>query len=173
MSGPVDEADAIQEAGLVMEVTTVSSTLTAQPDLLVRYVNGSENVLLFNYSPTTKLFTEASAGVATGRAVIDNSTDFSASIGGVLAVEMVGNVLQCNGWIAIGGVGGSGAPRLEFWKGRRRLATLTQDGVMRVINLSEADLVQSGSDRFEFLGGGVTRATLGPVQLVASSIKET
>jgi hypothetical protein len=94
------------------------------------------------------------------------------SIQEAVALRVAANqVLSLNQLVVTGGVGTSETPRLEFFQDNRRLATLTKDGTIRVLDVEE-DSPQGGDDRFELYADGKLAATLGPTGLVAQQIEE-
>jgi hypothetical protein len=79
-------------------------------------------------------------------------------------LEMVGSTraLHANEYVVRCGVGTLESPRLEFFVGTQRLATLTKTGVLRILDVEETSDPTGGTDRFEFYGNGEFSAALGP-----------
>ncbi|HEY1171045.1 MAG TPA: hypothetical protein VGH19_06700 [Verrucomicrobiae bacterium] len=141
------------------------------PPLYVQWVNGSESLRLFEYNPTTKTFSESQTGLATGRASIGNAP-FNVQIQSTQAWWVADGVLTCHDLVEDAGIAPSEKPRLEFWRGTRRLATVGKAGLVRVFELTEATPSASAS-KFQFLAAGSTlAATLGEEGLTANSIAE-
>jgi hypothetical protein len=186
--------DCIREVGVNLEGTAASAWEpgsgergAGSGELYVMWVNGQEQMRLFEYSAATNQFNESGAGISSGRASIVNGPDCEIQIQGEAALQIARDqVLHCGWFTAIGGssVTGSdiGEPRLEFWRGwqghfpPQRLASLTKSGRLVTVDLSEvaesSGLSAGGSDRFTFLGNGSPAAVIGPVQCAALGFKE-
>lgn len=172
------EQDAVREIGLTLHATPASEdsvaglpdTPASNEEFYVRWVNDQEDLRLLEYDPETHLFTESSAGISTGRASIDQ--DCTVTIDGTVALQIVDESLQVSRFIARGGTAATAFPRLEFWRGNQRLASLTKDGKLYVVDITEAATVSGGSDRFELYGNGSLAAVIGPVRLTGLSFQE-
>lgn len=151
--------------------------------LTVRWRNGQEDTLLYNYDAASGLFVEAASGVSSGRATVAGGANFGvtfASSGGVMAARPDG--LQVGTLIDNKGTATAENARLEFWiatpaGGAQRVATLTEGGALRVLKASEiADQVDMplGNDRFVLRSGGQAQAVIGQsgVGLVVTSLFE-
>lgn len=170
-AGPGD----VTNLGLTLVVAAAGTSVVVPGQFVVRWVKGGENIPLFQYDPATHLYTETSAGISTGRASIANATTFLAQIEGetVWRADALTSALHSNRLFANGGVSTSDTPRLEWWHGTRRVASVTKAGELRVMDVEENALISGGQDRFEFYGGGVLVAVLSRVvQLVAKQFVE-
>jgi len=163
VSGPADPADAVRAIGLNLEADESSSVTPSTPEMWVRYVEKGEKIRLFEYDPSTHLFTESTVGLASTRATLDNATTFAATIKSTTAAHVVGDQFKVNEVICNGGVATNNNPRLEFYIGTKRVASLSQSGLLFVMDVTESATVTGGTDRFEFYGSGVVVATIGPI----------
>lgn len=171
-SGPGNPENALTLIGLNLLATRASDATVPSSALTISWVNGQERLPLFEYQPATRQFVEVSRGIAVGRAEVVNAPNFRVSIQSALAMQIdTDRVLSVNKIVAIGGVGTSENPRVEFHAGRQRLATLTKAGTLRVADVNEEN-PRGGADRFELNGNGQLSASLGPKILVAHKIEE-
>lgn len=142
------------------------------PPMHVQWLHGQESLRLFEYNPTTKAFTESQAGLAAGRASISNAP-FNVLIQTVPAWWVADGALNCHELIEDEGIAPLEKPRLEFWRGDRRLATVGKTGVVRLFDITEATPTASAY-RFQFLAAGNTLiATLGDEGLTAEALVES
>jgi hypothetical protein len=194
---PRIEEDCIREVGVNLEATVASTweplTPSGGSDLYVMWINGQEQMRLFDYQPAsasgTCLFTESVPGRAAGRASILNGPDCEIQIQGEAVLQIASDqILHCGWFTAIGGTGvaggsATGEPRLEFWRGwqghlpPQRLASLTKSGQLVTVDLSEVASLAGGSGSatglgFTFLGNGAPAAVIGPVKCTALGLKE-
>lgn len=163
VSGPSDPADALRAIGLNLEASESSTATVVTGEMWVRYVEKHEKIRLFEYDPVTHLFTESSSGLAATRATLDNATTFAATIKGTTAALVLGDQFKVNEVICNGGTATNNNPRLEFYIGSRRVASLTQSGILYVADVTESGTITAGDDRFELYGAGVLVATIGPL----------
>lgn len=171
VSGPSNSADAIRAIGLNLYADEASTVVTPAGEMYVRWVNQAENLRLLEYNPSTHLFTESAAGISSGRATLENATTFAATIQGALAARCdATQAFKCNEIVCTGGVATSESPRLEFFIGKLRIATLTRTGVLYVLDVLETATVNSGADRFCLFGNGIISATIGPTVDSGSNI---
>ena len=149
------------------------------------WVNGQEQMRLFDYLPATQQFTESVPGRSAGRASILNGPDCEIQIQGEAAMQIASDqVLHCGWFRAMGGSSSFEYPRLEFWRGwqghlpPQRLASLTKSGQLVTVDLSEVASLAGGTGGsatglcFTFLGGGIPAAVIGPVRCTALGLKE-
>lgn len=162
VTGPSTTEGALREIGLTLYAPEASSATPLTGEMFVNWVNGPEKLRLFDYNPSTHQFTEASSGVSATRATIDNSTGFTATIQGTVAARSIGDQLASDEFICNGGTAASESPRLEFFIGSQRVATLTKTGLFYVGDIDEAASVTAGTNRFSFHGTGGVIATIGP-----------
>jgi hypothetical protein len=162
----------------------------AAADLHVMWVNGQEQMRLFEYelesANGTWLFTESVPGRATGRASIVNGPDCEIRIQGETVLRIADDqVLQC-GWFTASGSSTRSVegPRLEFWRGwqghhpPQRVASLTKSGELVTVDVSEVAAplavasVEGTVDRFALLGNDAPAAVIGPVGISALRLRE-
>jgi hypothetical protein len=164
VSGPLIAADAIRAIGLTLGATEASTATPPVNDLWVQWMTDSERLRLFEYDPATHLFTESSAGISATRATIDNATTFLATIQGTTVAQCNSSQqFKVNELICNGGTSGAESPRLEFFIGQTRVASLSSAGTLWVIDVAEAASISGVSDFFAFYGAGVLSAVLGPI----------
>lgn len=170
-----------QALDVVVTVAAVQETAAgagqSTPALYVRWISGSERLVLWDYDPDTRAFTERSPGVSSGRASVTQGSDTSISIvssGEVLAVSS--GVLTVSGLFEEQRTGYAAGARLEFcWLGadgvERVLAQVNASGQLLVANVTEAS-VPAGVDRFEFPGTGAVKVALTAGGLLAEDMVE-
>lgn len=167
---------AAASASIAMQVVPSSGNAGYQPKLQVAWVNQSERLTLFNYDPVTHRFTETTPGISADRASIVNAgpdQSVMISIQGVAALRVANSTMYAQEFVAVGC--GAVGPRLEFLVGAQRVASLTQDGTLRVPDIRE---VLAGGEmpddvnRFEFYSAGALTATLDATGLTALNIGE-
>jgi hypothetical protein len=158
-----DVAEGLSTIGFNLTAREASTLTEETGEMYVRWVNGSENIRILEYNPATHLFTETSSGISSGRASIANATTFQAIVDGEVAAEcnavpeLLINELMC-----VGSTGSNETPRIEFWIGATRIASLTKTGRFYVLDIVESASVTGGSTFFEFYGAGALAAVLGP-----------
>jgi hypothetical protein len=140
------------------------------PEMYVQWVKGWETLRLFDYD-TVNGFTETSAGISGGRASISTAGDLLISIEGEAAMRVEDGELVVGELIEAPGIAAIDSPRLEFWRGSQRLATLSKDGRLRVFAAAE-ETPSYGTERFHFSGTGGLVATLSATGLQAVAIVE-
>jgi len=162
VSGPGADGDAVREVGLNLSAQEASSATPIIGDMFVRWIDGREQLRIFEYDSGTHLFTETVSGISAGRASIGNATTFVATIQSTVAArsnssqQFKVNQVVCNGGLAI-----AESPRLEFYIGNSRVATLTKSGVLLVVDVEERASITAGDQCFEFYGNGILSAILG------------
>jgi hypothetical protein len=148
------------------------------PDLpyLVRWVSATDNITLYDYSSSTFLFTERTAGAAATRATITVAALFDNTvvqfIGAAapaltvtaLSVSEVTNLYE-------GVPSSTDLPRLDFLYGGVRLASISYAGVFFADTLVEA-APAAGSARYRLFGGGVLSATIAPEGTTFQDVSE-
>jgi hypothetical protein len=130
----------------------------------VRYISATENLVLYNYSDTTHDFTEASAGVSTGRATLgyapNHTGRFTIAFAGqpkeALSVEA--DATFKTGKLVQGAPVPANLPRLDFMIGSERVATLGIDQTLYAPVFIQ-DVPVDASDRFELFGGNILQVT--------------
>ncbi len=158
-----------------MGVDCKTPAVLAAP-LFVQWVNpgaggARESLRLFEYDAGTHGFTESVPGLSSGRAAFTQNP-FAATIQGSPAMSLSGVAVVCHSLIAMGGTAAyESEPRLEFWRGARRLASVTKSGILRVPDVLEAS-PSDGSDRFALVSGGTVQAVISPIGLVANGVIE-
>jgi hypothetical protein len=176
-SGPAEIEDCLSDVTLIMEPALVGelSAAAASAAMVVKWVYGEERLDLYRYDTGTFVFTEAVAGISSGRAVVAGGSNFSVTFAaGGLVMEADSSGLKLKKVCANGSCGNTSGPRLEFWIGQERVATLTATGELRVVQASEVSSLTVDSDRYVFEGGGVAKAVLGVggVDLEATKLLE-
>lgn len=131
VSGPEDVRD------LVVELQVgLAGQEWAEPDLYVMWVNGPERFRLFDYDPATRLFAASGDGMAESRATLENASSFTCTIQGDVVCRGTNGLLQAGECVCHGGANGlAEEPRLEFFRDRRRLGTLTATGLLHVADV--------------------------------------
>lgn len=167
--------DAAWQASITMHGVPKSfGSVTVQtPALTVVWVNGPERLVLFDYDPATHSFSETVSGISSGRASITRSgdTQLEISLQSILALRCQSDTLYINGLEALGGVAATESPRLEFMVGQTRVATLTKTGVLRIVEIDEADPAVD-SHAFGFYSNGSLTANIGVTGLKAKNVEE-
>lgn len=145
--------------------------LVPTPLFNVRWVGGARSgeMDLFRYNSTTMEFTEAVAGASLTRAVVTGGANFSvvftqAPAALPVAMEAATNDLRFGRLMDNHSTATLELPRLEFYIGRLRVASLTRAGNLRVLSVREVDAhasLSGGTDRYGFNFGGALRGTLG------------
>lgn len=162
LSGPSDSAGALRAVGL--NLSADDSTTITQPanDMWVQWVDGSNRFRMFDYDQPTHLFSESVAGISSGLATIDNASTFIATIlGSTVARADSFQKFISNEFLCTGGLATTKSPRLEFYIGTARVATLTSEGQFLVLDVVESSGVSIALNRFCFYGAGVLAATIG------------
>lgn len=140
--------------------------------MTVRWVKDWEKLILFIYDPEEDTYAETVTGIANGRAAITVTPRFQAEIEDELAMEVTASgVLNVGELIEAGALSSLDSPRLEFWRGTMRLATLSKDGILRVLEAVE-DTPEASTSKFEFYNGETLVATLEDGGLVALELEE-
>ena len=160
-------------------IPAISATLP----LVVRYVpvGGSSlgGVDLYAYDPTAHTFTEAVSGISTGRATLAYSGSagtqafaitFSGAGSPSLAISSAG-VLTATA-VNQGAPSSAETPRLEFYYGTQRLASLTSAGTLWAPAFTNASPT-AGAGIFALYGGGVIRVTIAGSGVVAGVFSES
>ncbi|GEM_PF-5957054 len=129
-----------------------------KPDLLpadygiVRYRDGSTTSDVYFYDPQSHLYTPT--GGVPYAVFTRNATTFSIAINEVLALRAVnGTGLHVVTLTAAGATYGSGRPRIEFYSGGTRMASLTEEGELIVPDVTEQDTAPAGTG-FDFYDTG-------------------
>lgn len=134
----------------------------------VNWRNGYENFKLYNYTPSTHTFSEASTGISTGRATVSDTAATIQSVAGYSVLD-AGAIYHCN-FADLQSVIPS-EPSLEFIIGATKVGVVTQDEFFVPQIVESIDLVTS--DNFCFYSpSGTLTATLGAGGLRALAITE-
>ena len=128
---------------------------------VVTYVNGFARLNLYHYDFITDSYAPIDAGMLVGRALIDltvsgqctitfGGTD---SIPGVPALHATAALCQVKHLAATGGTFLDVSPRLEWYRGTTRAASLSATGVLAVANAHEQPAQPAVSDDFVAASG--------------------
>lgn len=151
------------------------AALAATLPYTVRWVGKDGVLTLYRYDPATRLFTEASPGLTTGRAVVgyvpDQSGYFQVLFSGDTPAFQVtaGPVVVHVGDARVGVPGTSDLPRCEFWIGGARVLSVGRTNKSAWAQTWFQDDAASGADRFEFMAANALAAIVksnGTVQTV-------
>jgi len=175
IAAPADPEDQAQDVHITLQAVPASQTSSQSDSLLfVRWVDGPESLVLWDYIPGTRYFVERSVGLAAGRAAI-TVDPFTVTIEGAVACMLSTEALHLKELQVGTAPAAMLQPKLEFWleqAGRATcLGTLNASGTLTVSDLAEQDIAV-GSSQFEFLAGGSVRATLGNTGLVTVELHE-
>ncbi len=103
--------------------------LSATIPMRVDYRGADGTVTLYTYDPDTKLFTETAAGITAGRASINyGGASTTILFGAFPSLQLNSGEVLYASFMAGAAPTITDQPRLEFWRGNARLATLVRDG---------------------------------------------
>lgn len=146
--------------------------------LQIRWVNGPEKMILFNYSNAANTYTEAAAGMAANRLEIVNagpedSLQINFLNGSSLqALRVAGGIVYTNELEAFGSVNArSEFPYIEFLISGVPVATLTRAGKLRVIALTQ-DVPALDENQFEFYSGQSLTAAITSQGLIFNELSQ-
>jgi hypothetical protein len=157
------------------------SGLGAKPDFSavltgkLRYVTGNENTLLYRYDFGTNTYSGVDATLLPGRAaIVTDATQFRIDFNGVTALKVTSAQLQVVELSAIGGTFllGTVYPRLEWWRGPKRMASLSAAGELAVPDIEEVDTDPMVANGFKMLVNAAWGATIGPQRASAKEFAE-
>lgn len=156
-----------------MAPTAVPGISSSLP-FVIRW-RGSEGMLdLYTYDPGTQVFTEISAGAAATRAEIEYVPDratgelqiiFAGDIDPTLKVDADGMTVPA---VLQQVPSDDILPRLEFFYGNRRIATLGQVGLF-VFNVNDSGLA-AGTGRYQLYHNNVLKSTIALTGLVTDGL---
>jgi hypothetical protein len=141
----------------------------------LRYLTANENTLLYRYDFETGIYSEALTQITDGRAKIVSVTDqFRIDFAGVTALKVTSTQLQVQELSAIGGTFLLGViyPRLEWWRGPKRMASLSATGELAVPDISEVDVDPVIANGFQMPVNSAWAATIGPGRAYAKEFAE-
>lgn len=155
---------------------TQCQPVSLAPSMTVVWVNARENFTLWNYDPTTNVYTAPNPGLLAGRAsvVAGPTTVFSICPNSSTPPEPVlqgGNdgSVQALSLSEYGGPAGGFQPQLQFWIGPRRVASVSLNA-LKVNAISESG--PAGGNVFKILANGSLAGTLSAAGLVANAVEE-
>lgn len=150
-------------------------TLTAGAVAVVRYVSISENLPLYTYAMGSGLFTAVAptAGRATIAAGVDGPHVFTIKFNGTKALAIKADgTLHLGSVTAIGGTFVSTLPRLDFYVGAQRIASLSSAGELATPTLQGDTAANPGLlEDFE-LSDGSWRASLDRTGVYAAAVED-
>lgn len=118
----------------------------------VRYLNGEESVDLYTYDADTHILTALDEALLAGRAeILVDDASLEILFAGVPALFANTAATSIVHLVATGSTFLDSTPRLEFYLGTARVASLGADGTLVVINLAEQG--NPALVDFEFLSG--------------------
>lgn len=157
-----DEDASVRMAVVVSAFVFTTGAVLPVPvtDLHVDWINGSTRIRLFDYNPTTDVFTEHETGIATGRLVISSTPGASHTftIDGSLAMEIEDGELRVNDLYENDLT--PEYPAIQFMSGGIALATLTKSGRLHAGVLVEDAPLTGDAEAFEFRTAGPTLAVV-------------
>lgn len=159
-----------EESGLGAK-PNLSAVLTGK----IFYVTGNERTQLYRYDFETNLYAAVNASLLQGRAeIVTDATQFRIDINAVPALKATSTELQVGELTAIGGTFllGTVYPRLEWWRGPKRIASLSGDGELAVPDVSEVDIDPNVENGFKIPVNGSWVATIGPKKTYALEFSE-
>lgn len=105
----------------------------------VRYI-GTDSITLYTYASDDNRFHAIDEGLLPGRAaIVFEDGVMEISFDGVVAMRASASGVECNSIDATGATFSDDSPRLEFWMGGVRRASLTSAGDLVVAEITEAD----------------------------------
>jgi hypothetical protein len=141
----------------------------------LRYLTANENTLLYRYDFETDTYSAVNAGLLSTRAnIVVDPTQFRIDFDGVTALKVTSTQLQVEELSAIGGTFLLGVvyPRLEWWRGPKRMASLSAVGELAVPDVSEVDVDPEIENSFQMPVNGAWGATLAPKRAYAKEFAE-
>jgi hypothetical protein len=145
------------------------------PPMYVLWVGGSGEVTLYDYDPEEQEFTAAQTGITTGRATLaytgghSGSFEINFAASARFSLKVVGGVLQVQGQHYEGRPPTrANLPRVEFWRGNRRVGALDAAGNYFGSIIEAGTPVDEDSDFVLFSGGNAT-ASIGLTGTVATA----
>lgn len=159
--------------GVTLNAASAELFTVPDPEMFVLWVNGAERLRLFDYNPLTRVFSENSPGISTGRATFTNAGDntFTISIQAAIAAVVDATRTLDASLALVENMGASEEPRVEFWWGDARLACISKSGVVRAPWFTESAPV-AAAGRFQFYGNGSLAATIGSEGITAAALKD-
>lgn len=157
------------------------SGLGAKPNLSavltgkIFYVTGNERTQLYRYDFQTNLYSSVNPVLFPGRAeIVTDATQFRIDINATPALKATSTELQVEELTAIGGTFLLGVvyPRLEWWRGPKRMASLSGAGELAVPDVSEVDVDPAVENGFKIPVNGSWVATIGPKKTYAKEFTE-
>lgn len=159
-----------EESGLGAK-PNLSAVLTGK----IFYVTGNERTLLYRYDFETDMYAVVNASLLQGRAeIVTDATQFRIDINAVPALKATSTELQVGELTAIGGTFllGTVYPRLELWRGPKRMASLSGAGELAVPDITERDDEPDVLHGFRIPVNGSWVATIGPRRTYALEFVE-
>lgn len=146
--------------------TSTVPALTSDLPYLVQWTSASDNIILYDYSSSTFLFTERTAGAAATRATIalDQTPAFDSLVVAFSGVGTPALTVTAAGVSEMpalyeGVPTSTDVPRLDFLYGGVRLASISSAGVFFADTIVEA-APSAGSARYQLFGGGALAMTI-------------
>lgn len=159
------------EVLLVVEDGPFGTRVAPDSKLTLEWVDGFERFAVADYIPETRQFVPNV--FAAGRCSVTNSPSFELVIGAQAPVlYAAGGALNAAAFNASGGTGTEVCPRIEFWIGRMRVASVLGSGTVLLPSIEEATPV-AGLDRFCLQWQDSLLATIGPLRLVCPRLEES
>lgn len=155
--------------------------LTAQLLGEIRYVTPAEEGLLYYYDFATDTYVAPFPADLEGRAkIVNDLTQFRVNFDldgngqGIPALKVTSDKLRVNELTGIGGTFllGPTTPRIEWWYGARRMASLSGAGELSVPDIVETLADPQVRHGFKIRVGGVWAATIGPNKTYAKEFAE-
>lgn len=146
--------------------------LTLTVPLYVRYVSTTKSMQLYSYDPATHTFTPTDPSILGTTATLsyDGSGNFKVVFGAFSPVLVTGpSGVTANDFEEGKVPKGPDAPRVEFWRGSNRVASVSGAGTVFAQGIAEG-APSAGSDRFELYSSAGLAATIGNAGVVATGI---
>jgi hypothetical protein len=153
-----------------------------QPDLLpvtfgtLRYVSDTESIDLYEYDFDSGAYSVIDAARLSGRcAIVEDTIKWQLVFAGnIIALKATSTDLQIGELTAVGGTFATGAvvPRIEWWNGPRRLASLTAAGELAVPDAEERDTDPTADAAFVIKVNGAWCASIAPGRAYALEFNE-
>ena len=156
----------------------VTDLVSGTVPMVIRHVSSAGTVDLYTYDPATHGFSESSTGISSGRASVGNSgtgvnqvfnVTFAGASNPALQVKADGGLKAAA--LATGAPNTAQVPRVEFWCGNRRAASLTQTGILFAPGFYNAVLAP-GPSTFALYGGGIITVTIGAAGVETAAFEE-
>lgn len=158
-----DAESIVQTGGLAV---TPPPVISSQVPYLVVYVAAFGSVNLLNYDPATQIFSEVTAGISTGRATLAYSPsnrsgtfDVTFSGAGSPALQVTGDGTVHPTSMIQGSPNSSHVPRLDFYYGSTRVASITAAGEFYAFQFAQGTPV-TATGQFQIYAGSALALTL-------------